>query len=138
MKEEMTTMGAWQNLREMVLGESLRPEFEKLVDKHYKKIMSLHKDGKEPSEDQVKGCLRDLLHDVERAEGEDPKELDRDGPKNESQGYGYEDAVELDDVTPQEARREVEKHGAKWDEFVREVGNKPKYSGKEVLDWLGY
>ena len=66
--------------------EALRPEFESLVDAHYKKIMDLHKDGKEPSEEQVKGCLRALMHDVEKAEGEDPKELDQGGPKPGSTG----------------------------------------------------
>lgn len=67
----------------------LRPEFEELVDKHYKKIMALHKEeGHEPSEDEVKSCLRDLLHDVESAEGEDPAELDQGGPEPDGDDDG--------------------------------------------------
>lgn len=53
-------------------------------------------------------------------------------------GYSYEDAVELDDLTPQEVRQELKKHDASWEDFLRDVGNKPKYTGQEVLDWLGY
>lgn len=36
------------------------------------------------------------------------------------------------------ARREILKHGADWQEFLTEVGDKPEYVGAEVLDWLGY
>ena len=53
-------------------------------------------------------------------------------------GYPLDDAMALDDVTPEEARKEIERHGAQWNEFIREVGSKPKYTGKEVLGWLGY
>ena len=72
------------------MSEGLRPEFEDLVDKHYKKIMALHQDGQEPSEDEVKDCLRDLMHDVEGAEGEDPAELDQGGPEPGTTGKSEE------------------------------------------------
>lgn len=57
--------------------EALQPKQEALVDKYYQKIMSMHKDGQEPSEKEVKSCLRELLHASEAAEGEDPSEIDQ-------------------------------------------------------------
>lgn len=57
---------------------------------------------------------------------------------NENNGYSYDDAVKLKNVTQQEAKKEIQKHGANWEEFIEDVGNKPKYNGKEILDWLGY
>jgi hypothetical protein len=50
----------------------------------------------------------------------------------------YEEAMEVDDLTPKEVQRELRKHDASWDEFVAEVGEKPVYTGEEVLSWLGY
>jgi hypothetical protein len=50
----------------------------------------------------------------------------------------YEEAVQASDITPKIAKREIERHGVKWEEFVAEVGEKPVYTGKEILDWLGY
>lgn len=47
------------------------------------------------------------------------------------------DAREVD-VTAGEARAEIELHGHLWADFVRDCGNKPEYSGAQVLDWLGY
>lgn len=49
-----------------------------------------------------------------------------------------EDALEVDDLTPLEARIEIEKHGQKWAEFAEEHGDKETYTGEEVLGWLGY
>lgn len=49
----------------------------------------------------------------------------------------YEDAAEAT-VTKEQARREIEKHGCDWVEFLSEVGDKSEYRGAEVLDWLGY
>lgn len=50
----------------------------------------------------------------------------------------YEDAIgEI--VTREEARREIAKHdGEGFEEFLADVGDKPEYTGQEVLDWLGY
>jgi hypothetical protein len=41
-------------------------------------------------------------------------------------------------VTREEARREVERHGESWEEFVAENGDHKTYSGRIVLDWLGW
>jgi hypothetical protein len=49
----------------------------------------------------------------------------------------FEEARETE-VSPGEARREILRHGADWDEFISEAGNKPIYLGSEVLDFLGY
>lgn len=52
--------------------------------------------------------------------------------------YDYHDACE-GEVTREEARLEIEQHdlpGA-FEEFLKEVGDKETYTGKEVLDWLG-
>lgn len=52
--------------------------------------------------------------------------------------YGdYQSACEAV-VTKAQARREVEKHGLTWVEFVIDVGDRETYQGREVLDWLGY
>lgn len=52
-------------------------------------------------------------------------------------GVSYWEALDLT-VTRDEARREIEKHECDFLEFLREVGDRPEYEGKEVLDWLGY
>lgn len=52
--------------------------------------------------------------------------------------YSYEQAVELDDVTPNEARAEIEKHNMEWQDFLDDVGMKDTYTGEEILGWLGY
>ena len=49
----------------------------------------------------------------------------------------YEDAIESE-VSALEAKREIEKHSANFDEFLEDVGDKKTYTGQEVLDWLGY
>jgi len=41
-------------------------------------------------------------------------------------------------LTQERAKREIEKHSLLWEDFVSEVGLKDSYTGKEVLDWLGY
>lgn len=49
----------------------------------------------------------------------------------------YEEACECV-VTKAEAKLEVEAHHCEWSEFLEDVGEKDKYIGQEVLDWLGY
>ena len=49
----------------------------------------------------------------------------------------FDEAVEAT-VTRAEAIREVRAHQISLDEFFAEVGDKPSYSGSEVLEWLGY
>lgn len=50
----------------------------------------------------------------------------------------YDEAMEAT-VSREQARREIAKHDCDgWDVFVRDVGDKPSYTGAEVLGWLGY
>lgn len=49
----------------------------------------------------------------------------------------YEEAREAR-VTREQARREIEKHGCSWADFLAECGDHPIYRGAVVLDWLGY
>ncbi len=51
----------------------------------------------------------------------------------------YEDACEAT-VSREEARREIDRHDCDggFDAFLADVGDKPEYTGAEVLDWLGY
>ncbi|HDR9764289.1 TPA: hypothetical protein QDC44_008581 [Burkholderia cepacia ATCC 25416] len=55
------------------------------------------------------------------------------------QGYSYEEACDLT-VTRAEAEAEIGKHHVEggFASFLEDVGDKPEYEGKEVLDWLGY
>jgi len=53
-------------------------------------------------------------------------------------GYTLDEAMDLDDITPAEARAEIERHNASWEQFVAAYGEKPHYTGEEVLEWLGY
>lgn len=41
-------------------------------------------------------------------------------------------------VTRAEALAEVRRHGARWAEFLADVGDREEYEGGEVLGWLGY
>jgi len=49
----------------------------------------------------------------------------------------YEQAIETM-VTRKQARQEIERHYQSFDEFMAECGDRQEYSGKVVLDWLGY
>lgn len=49
----------------------------------------------------------------------------------------YDEACEHE-LTRAEALREVRHHSGSEAEFLADVGDKPMYIGKEVLDWLGY
>lgn len=49
----------------------------------------------------------------------------------------YEEAMQAE-VTKEEARREILRHGHDPDDFFREVGDRLNYLGAEVLGWLGY
>lgn len=51
----------------------------------------------------------------------------------------YEEAIKAR-VSKEEARREIERHDCDggFDQFIADVGDKETYSGKEVLEWLGY
>lgn len=41
-------------------------------------------------------------------------------------------------VSKDEAKREIRRHSASWDEFVAECGDHDEYDGLTVLAWLGY
>lgn len=49
----------------------------------------------------------------------------------------FEEAM-LAEVTREEARREVLRHGLNPEDFFRDVGNRSLYLGSDVLTWLGY
>lgn len=49
----------------------------------------------------------------------------------------YEDACEAE-ISRKRAKREVERHNTKWTEFLEDIGDKKIYTGREILDWLGY
>lgn len=51
----------------------------------------------------------------------------------------YEEACEAE-VTREEARLEIAKHDVDggFALFLKEVGDRETYTGREVLDWLGY
>lgn len=62
----------------------------------------------------------------------------KEGFKTIMEGYSsLEDAMEAE-VTKAEAKREIQKHSLKWEDFVEEVGDREEYTGREVLEWLGY
>jgi len=52
--------------------------------------------------------------------------------------YSYEEAKQFDDITKEEAVREIENHGLEPNDFFNEVGHAEPYTGEEVLGWLGY
>jgi hypothetical protein len=52
----------------------------------------------------------------------------------------YQEAMEAT-VTKATAIRELQKHGMQSEDlqmFFSEIGDKPSYTGSEVLNWLGY
>ncbi|KGC70286.1 MULTISPECIES: hypothetical protein [Burkholderia] len=53
--------------------------------------------------------------------------------------YSYEEACDWI-VTRAEAEAEIARHDAEggFSAFLKEVGDREEYEGKEVLDWLGY
>ncbi len=49
-----------------------------------------------------------------------------------------DEAMEFEDITKEEATREILKHNLNPNDFIKEIGHKDFYSGQEVLGWLGY
>jgi len=50
----------------------------------------------------------------------------------------YDEACETM-VSREQARREIAKHDCEgFAQFLEDCGDRPHYTGKEVLDWLGY
>jgi hypothetical protein len=65
----------------------------------------------------------------------------KESSKQESLSMTYEEAIEAEDVTREEARAEINRHldlHCNWEIFLEQVGDKNEYTGKEILDWLGY
>ena len=52
--------------------------------------------------------------------------------------YSYDEAIELDDLTPSEVEAELQKHGVTLKEFHEENDVRELYTGREVLEFLGY
>jgi hypothetical protein len=50
----------------------------------------------------------------------------------------YYESAEGVTITNKRAKQEVEKHGACWDEFIVDMGEKEQYNAQDVLGWLGY
>ena len=50
----------------------------------------------------------------------------------------YEEAISHLEVTPREARAEIEAHGQSWDEYVEAFGVQSVYYSDDILEWLGY
>ncbi len=58
-----------------------------------------------------------------------------------NENYTYTDAAGMNlPVTRDKAEKEVLDHGdqSDWEAFLKEVGDKPQYTSKELLTWLGY
>ncbi len=50
----------------------------------------------------------------------------------------YYESAEGIIISPEHAKKEVEKHGCSWDEFVQDMGLRNIYEAHAVLIWLGY
>jgi len=50
----------------------------------------------------------------------------------------YEEAAQHLEISPAEARREIEKQGEDWQEFVDTFGVHSVYYSDDVLEWLGW
>ena len=56
----------------------------------------------------------------------------------EQQHMTYEEAAQHLEISPTEARREIEKQGEDWQEFVDTFGVQSVYYSDDVLEWLGW
>lgn len=65
---------------------------------------------------------------------------DRPSERLHAGGYPLWQALELDDISREEARREIARHDVEggFEAFLAEVGDRERYYGHEVLEWLGY
>lgn len=64
----------------------LKPELEKVLQQHVQTIAAKAQGGRPLNPVVLADLLRNFAHDLEGAEGEDPKELDPDGPPAGSTG----------------------------------------------------
>jgi hypothetical protein len=65
----------------------MKPELEAVVKKYVTRMIDdFGLAGAKEETDTIRKCLEDFAHELEGAEGEDPKELDRGGPPAGSTG----------------------------------------------------
>lgn len=50
----------------------------------------------------------------------------------------YYESAEGMTISKERTKKEVEKHGACWEEFLLDNPEKDEYDAQEVLAWLGY
>jgi len=50
----------------------------------------------------------------------------------------YYESAEGIIISTERAKKEVEKHGGSWEEFVQDMGLRNSYEAQAVLIWLGY
>lgn len=52
--------------------------------------------------------------------------------------YDYYESAEDIIISKARAKKEIEKHGSSWEEFVEDNGDHVEYDAQAVLRWLGY
>ena len=50
----------------------------------------------------------------------------------------YYESAEGITISKERAKKEVEKHGSNWLEFIADMGDDANYDAQAVLAWLGY
>ena len=50
----------------------------------------------------------------------------------------YYESAEGITISKERAKKEIAKHGACWEEFVMDNGERESYDAQSVLAWLGY
>jgi len=50
----------------------------------------------------------------------------------------YYESAEGIIISPERAKKEIEKHRACWEEFAQDMGLRNSYEVQAVLIWLGY
>jgi len=50
----------------------------------------------------------------------------------------YYESAEGYTISKERAKKEVEKHGSSWEEFVQDIGLRDIYVAQAVLAWIGY
>lgn len=74
------------NIGKGKMSEAMKPELEKVIEKYAKMISDKREANELGFEDDIAEILRDMAHEMEGAEGEDPAELDQGGPPAGSTG----------------------------------------------------
>lgn len=50
----------------------------------------------------------------------------------------YYESAEGMTISKERTKKEIEKHGSNWLEFVEDMGDNASYDAQAVLAWLGY